>query len=71
MVVRTVPIVDVEQSLALIEKGQQLAGHFPDAEDMGRARRILTGELSPEAARAEVRDALARLSANECATGRG
>lgn len=62
MATKTVPAVDVEQSLALIEKGQQLAGHFPDAEDMDRARRILTGELSPEDARAEVRASLARLS---------
>lgn len=47
-------IIDVEQALAAIEKGQQLAGHFPSAEDMDRARRILTGELSPDAARAEL-----------------
>ena len=60
MATKTVPVVDVEQSLALIEKGQQLAGHFPDAEDMDRARRVLTGELSPEDARAEMHAALAR-----------
>ncbi|MCE0459726.1 MULTISPECIES: hypothetical protein [Curtobacterium] len=46
--------VDVEQEMALVEKGQQLAGHFPDAEALGRARRILEGTLSPEDARAEV-----------------
>lgn len=46
--------IDVEQEMALIEKGQQLAGHFPDAEALGRARRILEGTLSPEDARAEV-----------------
>jgi hypothetical protein len=40
--------------MALVEKGQQLAGHFPDAEALGRARRILEGTLSPEDARAEV-----------------
>ncbi|MFT4157718.1 MAG: hypothetical protein QM630_07320 [Microbacterium sp.] len=62
MATKTVPVVDVEQSLALIEKGQQLAGHFPDAEDMDRARRILTGELSPEAAEVELQESLARLS---------
>ncbi|MDO5645873.1 MAG: hypothetical protein Q4G21_09345 [Dermabacter sp.] len=58
----TVPYLDVEQSLALIEKGQQMAGHFPDAEDMDRARRILTGELSPEDAEVELQEALDRLS---------
>lgn len=46
--------IDVEQEMALVEKGQQLAGHFPDAEALGRARRILEGTLSPEDARAEV-----------------
>lgn len=60
-----VPEADVEQALAAIEKGQQLAGHFPDAEDLDRARRILTGELSPEAARAEVRESVARILAEE------
>lgn len=42
--------------LAEIEKGQQLAGHFPTATDMERARQILTGEVSPE-------DAVAALEA--------
>lgn len=46
--------IDVEQEMALVEKGQQLAGHFPNAEALGRARRILEGTLSPEDARAEV-----------------
>ena len=50
----TARTVDVEQEMALVEKGQQLAGHFPDAEALGRARRILEGTLSPEDARAEV-----------------
>jgi len=50
----TARTVDVEQEMALVEKGQQLAGHFPDAEALGRARRILEGTLSPEVARAEV-----------------
>ncbi|MBT1608180.1 hypothetical protein [Curtobacterium flaccumfaciens] len=50
----TARTVDVEQEMALVEKGQQLAGHFPDAEALGRARRILEGTLSPEEARAEV-----------------
>ncbi len=55
----------VEQTLAAIQKGQQLAGHYPDAEDMERARRILEGELTPEAARAEVRESLAQLVEQE------
>jgi hypothetical protein len=50
----TARVVDVEQEMALVEKGQQLAGHFPSAEALGRARRILEGTLSPEDARAEV-----------------
>lgn len=66
-----VPAVDVEQSLALIEKGQQLAGHFPDAEDMEAARRILTGEVTAEEARAEMNEKLARIVAEEQAMSRG
>lgn len=50
----TARAIDVEQEMALVEKGQQLAGHFPNAEALGRARRILEGTLSPEEARAEV-----------------
>lgn len=44
----------MEASLAEIEKGQQLAGHYPSAEAMDRARRILTGEITYEEARAEL-----------------
>jgi len=29
--------VDVEQAMAMIEKCQQLGGHFPDADALGRA----------------------------------
>ena len=50
----TARTIDVEQEMALVEKGQQLAGHFPNAEALSRARRILEGTLSPEDARAEV-----------------
>jgi hypothetical protein len=50
----TARTVDVDQEMALVEKGQQLAGHFPNTEALGRARRILEGTLSPEDARAEV-----------------
>lgn len=67
----TASYVNVDQALAAIEKGQQLAGHFPDAEDLDRARRILTGELSPEDARAELRESLARLVEEERAATHG
>jgi hypothetical protein len=50
----TARTINVEQGMALVEKGQQLAGHYPDAEALDRARRILEGTLSPEDARAEV-----------------
>lgn len=46
--------IPIEEALAQIEKGQQLAGHFPDAEALDRARRILTGELSEADAREEL-----------------
>lgn len=39
--------------LAEIEKGQQLAGHFPDADALDRAARILEGDLSAADAWAE------------------
>lgn len=42
--------LEVDQTMAMIEKSQQLAGHFPDAEALGRARRILNGELTAEQA---------------------
>lgn len=47
---RTDRRVDVEQTMAMIEKSQQLAGHFPDAEALGRARRVLEGEVTAEQA---------------------
>ena len=50
VVQRTDRRVDVNQTMAMIEKSQQLAGHFPDAEALGRARRILDGELTAEQA---------------------
>ena len=45
---------DLERLMAEIEKGQQLAGHFPDAEALARARRVLTGETTPSEAHAEL-----------------
>ena len=51
----TKPLVtDVAEALAEIEKGQQLAGHFPDAEALDRARRLLSGEITSEEGRAEL-----------------
>jgi len=51
---KTARTIDVEQEMALVEKAQQLAGHFPDAEALGRARRILEGTMTEDEARAEV-----------------
>lgn len=48
------PAVDVDGELAMIEKAQQLAGHFPDAEALDRARRILDGRTAPAEAYAEL-----------------
>lgn len=47
-------VTDVEVALAEIEKGQQLAGHFPDSAALDRARRYLTGEITSEQGRAEL-----------------
>ena len=52
-------VLDVAEAMAQIEKGQQLAGHFPDADALGRARRVLTGEITADEAYAEL-DALYR-----------
>lgn len=49
--------IDVENVMAEIEKGQQLAGHFPDADALTRARRVLVGEISEEDAMREIRQA--------------
>lgn len=40
--------------MALVEKAQQLAGHFPNAEALGRARRVFKGTMTEDEARAEV-----------------
>lgn len=40
---------ELQNVLAMVEKGQQLAGHFPSDEDMAAARRILTEEATYEA----------------------
>ncbi|MGB3909272.1 MAG: hypothetical protein WBL06_02220 [Pseudolysinimonas sp.] len=54
VILGSVAISDIDRKMAEVEKGQQLAGHFPDAEALGRARRILTGETTPAEARAEL-----------------
>jgi len=40
--------------MAEVEKGQQLAGHFPDTEALERGHRVYTGETSIDDARAEI-----------------
>lgn len=49
--------VDVVNVMAEIEKGQQLAGHFPDGDALERARRVLVGEIAEEDAMREIRQA--------------
>jgi len=44
----------VGRMMAEVEKGHQLAGHFPDGEALERARRVYTGETSAYAARVEI-----------------
>ena len=51
---RGLPPEEVEARMVEIEKGQQLAGHFPDEDALGRARRILEGELTLDEAFAEI-----------------
>lgn len=51
---RPLTSAQVEQALAAIEKGHQLEGKQLSASALDRARRILTGELSPEDARLEM-----------------
>lgn len=40
--------------MAIVKKGQQLAGHLPDAEVLGRARQILEGEITTDQGYAEI-----------------
>jgi hypothetical protein len=47
-------LIDVERDMAMIEKAQQLAGHFPDAEALDRARRVLEGEITAAEGYAEL-----------------
>lgn len=52
----------VAARLVAIQKIQQLAGHFPSAEALDRARRILTGETTPDKALAEIHAKYSRQS---------
>jgi hypothetical protein len=45
---------EVDALMIEVEKGQQLARHFPSVEALNRGRRVLTGETSREDALAEV-----------------
>ncbi|MFZ4843078.1 hypothetical protein [Mycetocola saprophilus] len=38
--------VNVDEYMIALEKTQQIGGHLPDADALGRARRILMGELT-------------------------
>lgn len=53
--------MQVRQALAAIKKGHQLEGQQASASAMDRARRILTGELSPEGARLEMQIAIQKV----------
>lgn len=46
--------IDVDQAMAEVEKGQQLAGHFPNERALTQGRRVLLGKLSADEAVAEV-----------------
>ncbi len=52
---RTVPSADeAERVMAGVEKGQQLAGHFPSEQDLAAARAIAEGKVSLEESLAEL-----------------
>ncbi len=46
--------VEADTRLVEIENGQQLAGHFPSEEALSRARRVLTGQITPDEAYEEL-----------------
>lgn len=49
-----VGVASLVRLMAEVEKGQQLAGHFPNAEALDRGARVYRGELTIEDARAEI-----------------
>lgn len=63
--------VELQRALSMIEKGHQLEGQQLDAEMLDRAKRILTGEISPEEARAELTESLKMIVESERADGDG
>lgn len=44
----------ITQLQALIQKSQEIAGHFPSKEALDRADRVLSGEISHELALKEI-----------------
>lgn len=47
-------VVDVEQAMAEVEKGQQLAGHFPNAAALERGRQVFRGDMTEDEAYCEL-----------------
>ena len=45
---------EADARLTEVAKGQQLAVHYPDLDSMDRARRLLTDEITPAEAYAEI-----------------
>lgn len=62
---RPMTAAQVERAFAAIEKGHQLEGQQLSARVLDRARRILAGELSPDDAEVEMRDAFRKVIADE------
>lgn len=52
--IRSGRMVDVEQVMAEVEKGQQLAGHFPNATALERGRRVFLEEMTEDEAYSEL-----------------
>ena len=48
------PAERVDRIMVEIEKGQQVAGHFPSVKALERARRVLEGATTVEQAFAEI-----------------
>ncbi|WP_104198600.1 hypothetical protein [Cryobacterium sp. Y29] len=45
---------EIDDLMIEMEKGQQLGGHHPSSEALGRARRLLSGEITKEEAYREI-----------------
>jgi predicted Zn-dependent peptidase len=59
---RNAPLTEdeIDSLMAQVEKGQQLAGHFPSEEDLAQAKRVLLGEITLEESFAEIEAAFRR-----------